>query len=218
MSRPVTQRKVKSRSERNVTNPPRLRAPGRREQVAARRAQAVALRTAGATYAQIAKANNVSLMQSHRDVRRAMAEIVAAGERDTETLVAIELERLDQVLRAMTAPARDGDARAAGVLVRASESRRKLLGLDAAQRVELTGKAGGAILMRDADRPYEGWTDEQIFARLETVREQLRETIADEALRQMADGVALTPLPFPETPEQRYERALAERNAQRRTN
>jgi hypothetical protein len=213
----TTAPKSKRVSQRNVKDPPRLRKPGRRELVAERQSTAISLRKAGATYEQIGKATGVSTMQAHRDTRRALAAVVANRERDVDALVTLELERLDDVVRSMLPRAREGNSKAAAVLVRASESRRRLLGLDADARlrVELSGRSGGPIVVSDTSRPYEHLSDGEIFERLERVRERLRQDIAEDALARMtADEPLLPAAPVDDSPAARYAAVLAERRRQ----
>jgi len=117
------------RSVTNATNPPRLRKPGRREEVAERRARAIALRRAGADYRRIGKELGVSQMQAWRDVAAALRDVISATKREAEELIALEADRLDALLLSCWRAALDGNTGAILVALRISESRRKLLGL-----------------------------------------------------------------------------------------
>jgi hypothetical protein len=116
---------------RNVTDPPRLRKPGRREQVIERRAAAIRLRRAGAGYREIARQLGVSPMQAHRDVGFALRQVNARMLAEADTYRALELERLDGLLMYSWRAAQDGSVHAILAALRVCESRRRLLGLDA---------------------------------------------------------------------------------------
>ena len=62
-------------------------------------------------------------------------------------LRAIELRRLDMMLKAVSPRAMRGDVKAIGAALRISERRAKLLGLDAPVRKECTGADGDPIAM-----------------------------------------------------------------------
>lgn len=162
------------------------------------------LRKAGATFEAIASALGVSAQQAWRDVRAALAAVVARRDTDAEALIALELERLDQVVLAMLPRARDGNTRAAAVLVRASESRRRLLGLDSPVRAELTGAHGGPVAVAAA-RAEESLPDEELARRAR---------LAYEALRRHRPELPETPPEPPTlTPEDLYARELERRRA-----
>lgn len=219
MTRALRQRKV-TKAERNKTDPPRLRAPGRREVVAQRQADAMRLRVAGAPFSGIARQLGTSKQQAWRDVRAALAETLTQRDGDASAYRELELARLDALTVACWQAAQRGSAEHVRAIVRISERRSRLLGLDAvvAQKLELTGARGGPIAMDD-QRPYEHLTTAQILARIETVRTRLRETVVDEeALRAMDANVALVPVANPPTPEEKYAAVLAERQRERRTN
>jgi hypothetical protein len=184
--------------------------PGHDARVVERQRRALELRKSGGTYSAIARTLGTGVMTAHRDVKAALAAVVAQRDEDAGQLLALELERLDAVWLAMWPRAREGDAKAASVLVRVSARRAALCGLDSAQRVELSGGQGGPIVVSQ-DRPYEHWTTEAIYARLEVLRATLRDTMANDAERAAAETAPLLPAVLPETPEQRYARILAER-------
>jgi hypothetical protein len=122
--------------------------PGKHEQAAERRLQALELRKAGASYRAIGRQLNISEAQAHRDVRASLARLAELELSSAGELRAMELARLDtytleawrilkaehplvsggKVLPGMTD---DGpNLSALAELRRLSESRRKLLGLD----------------------------------------------------------------------------------------
>jgi hypothetical protein len=139
--------------------------------------QAAAMKSRGAKLREIGEHFGVAISTAHEMISRAIADIPRA---DTEQLIAMELMRLDAIeakyaeitqgLHPMvsvsgkiigftddngettmledTAPV----IRALDGLLKVSESRRKLLGLNAPTRTELTGKDGGAIEIADRSK------------------------------------------------------------------
>lgn len=124
-------------------------------EIAKRRAEAARLRSRSLTYRQIAEHLGISVSQAHDDVRAALKEILTEPAEDVRKM---ELEKLDRAEAAVLAVLEahhvtvshgrlilDGDElpipdhgpvlQAATALVRLSESRRKLLGLDAPAQV-----------------------------------------------------------------------------------
>jgi len=118
-----------------------------------RESQAISLRSAGATYDQIAAALGVSATSAFRMVRRVLDRTAKHTNEEADQLRAIELRRLDAALvqvwnlmtaaapapHAGTAPGIDKDFEylrlsAIDRLVKISERRAKLLGLDAPTR------------------------------------------------------------------------------------
>lgn len=98
-----------------------------------RDAKAVALRASGATYREIAATLGVSLHAAHDAVKRALAAVPVES---VDALRAVEGERLDHIWAALAPAALGGDEKAAAVLVRISDRRAKLFGLDAPIQVE----------------------------------------------------------------------------------
>lgn len=77
-------------------------------------------------------------------VRRYLERIVKTESETTEELRALENERLDQLLQVWGPKARGGDRHAAAVVLRISERRAKMNGLDAPTRVD--HNVNGSIL------------------------------------------------------------------------
>ena len=96
---------------------------------------ALAMRTAGETFAAIGTALHISDRMASRITRRALDRVVRE---DAKALIDLEAERLDVLWRAVLPCALAGSARHVEVAVRISERRSRLLGLDAptAARVE----------------------------------------------------------------------------------
>lgn len=124
----------------------------------ARDAEAARLRSRGLTYRQIAAELNIDVSNAHAAVKRVLAETVEEVGSEVRQL---ELERLDTMQQAVMdvlerqhvtvsqgrvvsldgSPILDDGPILAAIdrLLKISESRRKLLGLDAAQKLDVTG-------------------------------------------------------------------------------
>lgn len=98
--------------------------------------KALGMRLAGAEFREIAEVLGVSATTVHSDVHRALAEI-PAGEADE--LRRLEVSRLDRLQRAVWTTALGGDLGAVDRALRIIDRRAKLLGLDAPQRMEVSG-------------------------------------------------------------------------------
>jgi hypothetical protein len=116
-------------------------AKGHRERTVLRQAAALRLRTAGASYRQIGEQLGTSAVQAWRDVGFALGEVVERRNEDAVALRTLELERLDRLTLALWPKAQKAHVDAVRALVRVSERRCRLLGLDAtvAAKLELTG-------------------------------------------------------------------------------
>ncbi|MDL4812798.1 hypothetical protein [Actinomadura opuntiae] len=103
-------------------------ASARRVEAAQKRARALELRKAGATYDQIAQQVGFSNRgTAQRAVVTALREITAEPARD---VLALELERLDAMLLGLWPDARRGDQQAIDRVLRIQERRARYLGLD----------------------------------------------------------------------------------------
>ncbi len=103
----------------------------------ARRQQALDLRKAGASYRAIGAQLAISEAQAHRDVKAALARLAELELESAGELRALELARLDTALLSLAPKMQYGDPQVVNAWVRVSESRRKLLGLDAAPKTPL---------------------------------------------------------------------------------
>lgn len=195
---------------RNVTDPPRLRKPGRREQVAARQHEAMVLRRAGAHYRQIAERLNVSAMTAVRDVRAALRLTVEQTRASAAEHRALELSRLDSLLLGCWRNATNGDPQSIICALRIGERRAKLLGLDAGG-VTFAAERGGEDLS--------AMSPEVLRARMLAALDVMTRTAAPPG-PPVIDVRALepvgVPLPVPETGSRdallaAYERELRER-------
>lgn len=106
----------------------------RREAYEARCREAFTLRSAGLTYQQIAEQLGYT---DRSGAAKAVAHAREMARGLTEDTVALELDRLDMIVRALTPKAMKGETSACNTLIRLSESRRDLLGLDPAKRLEI---------------------------------------------------------------------------------
>lgn len=107
---------------------------------AARAAQVMQLRIGGMSEREIAERVGLSQSRVSRIIKGALATQRKA---DSDELRALEAERVDALHRAMWPKALHGDTGAAGVVLRASERRSRLLALDAGGEGG-SGSAGGA--------------------------------------------------------------------------
>ncbi len=104
------------------------------ETVLERRARALTLRNAGATFRQIADKTGVSPTQARKDIEVALREVVAES---AESMIARQRAVLHDIVRANYAAAASGDIDAARVILSTLEREAKLFGLDAPTRVNV---------------------------------------------------------------------------------
>jgi len=97
---------------------------------AALRQRAVELRIAGQSYASIGSAIGCSRQNAFAHVSKAFDEIRAETEKDAAALRAVEIERLDALLRAVWEAAMTGDFGAVDRALKIAERRARLCGLD----------------------------------------------------------------------------------------
>jgi DNA-binding CsgD family transcriptional regulator len=109
---------------------------------AERERQAMALRLAGATYAQIGVRIGTTESSACRIVKRVLARTRELADADAESLRALEAERLDAVLLAVWPQAQKGHLGAVDRVLKIAERRAKLLGLDAPSKWAPTDPSG----------------------------------------------------------------------------
>ena len=126
---------------------------------AERREQALRLRIAGRTYPEIAAELGMSRAGAHKTVTVALAALRAQCNESAEQMRTLETERLvgiirdaDEILRSPET-GEAGRLRALELKVKASESLRKLWGLDAPTKIAPTTP--------DGDEEYGGLSDDQ---------------------------------------------------------
>ncbi len=121
--------------------------------------QALELRKTGKTYRQIAVRLQCSLSVAHGYVTSALAELrseVLESARDLREIEIAKLDDLELRLRRRLKPGgSDADcAKLATAILKISESRRKLLGLDAPQRIE---HSGNLYTVKEASPDCDSW-------------------------------------------------------------
>jgi hypothetical protein len=112
----------------------------------ARTAQALALRTTGATYRDIAAQLGVTVRTAYMDVQDEPGHLDGVIKEKAERLRELEARRCDRYTLALEPAIAEGDPRAVLAAVRLMERRAKLFGLDAPTTV--TGPEGGAVTVR----------------------------------------------------------------------
>lgn len=110
--------------------------------IAERQLRVAELRKAGYSYRQIGKAVGVDASTAMRDMHAVMSEVIAQRQEIGEEYRELELERLDALFAGLWPKVREGDAYAIDIARKVSESRRKLLGLDAPTKVAPTTPDG----------------------------------------------------------------------------
>ncbi len=128
---------------------------GRRADVARRRAEAIKLRLAGATYQQIADSDlypdGAGRAFAFMDIKRALEESQREIHEDAALLRTEDLLRLDRIMLAMWQRAIGGDVKAAEVVLKVIDKRTKLLGTEAPQRIALESETEVDRAIRDLE-------------------------------------------------------------------
>lgn len=156
-------------------------------------ARAIALRRAGADYRAIGAQLGTSHVHAWRLVAKGLRQLREQRTEDTAALVRLECERLDAVIRSLWSKLQDGSVPAARAIVRCSESRRRLLGLDLPHRVELSGTVAVNEL---ANEPIEVLA-ERVERALAVLR---RPKLELPATTMLPDGTMVLPAPPEEAP------------------
>jgi hypothetical protein len=111
---------------------------------AERRQKALDLRKQAQSYRAIATALGYSVGQAHADVQIALAELAELEHASAAEYRTMEEERLDAAAAAIWPKVTKGDLDAVHAWVRISESRRRMRGLDAPQKIAPTTPDGAA--------------------------------------------------------------------------
>ena len=112
----------------------------------ARRARVAALLLAGVTdQRRIAEQLDVSQPTISRDIRAIEADWQATAVQDIAAAKGKDLERIERAVAGIWPKVKNGDERAVAQFVNLLQRRAKLLGLDAPQRQEHTGRDGEPI-------------------------------------------------------------------------
>ena len=118
-----------------------------------RRGMALELRKKGTSFRQIAALlrgqpgvpPGYCEANAYRDVQAELEAIAANNTEAAEAVRNMEIIRLDRLLSALDAGIESGDPNAINTAIRIGESRRKLMGLDAPSKSEVTGANGAAL-------------------------------------------------------------------------
>ena len=109
------------------------------------RNRALELRKSGASYRQIGEAIGISMQRAHQLVMDELDRLAQLRLGNVDELRRLELERLEMASIPVVAKMKKGDLRAALVWIKLSESRRKLLGLDAPVKFAPTDPYGNPL-------------------------------------------------------------------------
>lgn len=127
---------------------------GKRITAAERRKKAVQMRISGATYDDISKALGVSRPAAYNSVKTALQETKLKMAESVDELREIERERLERLILAVMPKAMSGDVKAVDSVRRLSESLRRLLGLDAPDKIEFNWRDEAKEIGLDENELY----------------------------------------------------------------
>jgi hypothetical protein len=113
------------------------------------RNRALELRKSGASYRQIGEALSISMQRAHQLVMDELDHLAQLRLRNVDELRRLELERLEMASIPVVAKLKKGDLKAAMVWIKLSESRRKLLGLDAPLKIAPTDSDGNNLPVKN---------------------------------------------------------------------
>lgn len=102
-----------------------------------KRAEALEYRKQGYSYSQIGESMGFSAQYAHELVDGALKAMIREP---AESIIAMELARLDDMMTAVYGPATKGELMAVDRVVKLGERRAKILGLDAPEKAELSGE------------------------------------------------------------------------------
>lgn len=101
------------------------------------------------SFSAIAKELGVSVGTAHRDILELLEESREKLREKAQHHIALDLQRLDALIAAMWAKAERGGVGAVDRLIKILERRARLLGLDKADKVQISGPNGGPIEISD---------------------------------------------------------------------
>lgn len=110
--------------------------------------KALDLRKQGKSIRAIAATLKISIGATHKAINDALNEAIEENAKAGESLRLLELERLDALWEGVWPHAIKGNAAAVQACLRIMERRAKLLGLDAAEKTEVSGPGGAPITQR----------------------------------------------------------------------
>lgn len=144
-----TPRPTKRSPRKRPGKKPSPKQAANRLKTAERTARAVEMRRRGLSLRAIGAELGCDHKTAQRRIDSALLELHDATQRDTKALVALELARMDRMIekleRGLNGRDNETVARACRELIRVSQSRRRLLGLDARPEVEIVGAGGGPV-------------------------------------------------------------------------
>lgn len=120
------------------------------------RDKCLSLRRLGMSYAEVAKQVGLSRGGAYKAVQTALDEIRASYRETAAEVLELELDRLDEMTRALSNKVGYGDPQAVTAALRVMERRAKLLGLDAPQKIAPTDPTG--------KNPYLSASDDELRA------------------------------------------------------
>lgn len=113
--------------------------------------KAIALRRSGMCYSEIAaRVGYANRSGAYKAVMRVLEEIAKETAEDASHIRSIELQRLDDLLKAVWDTALAGDPKAIDRVLKIMDRRARFLGLDAPTKQEVSGPDGDAIRIEDA--------------------------------------------------------------------
>lgn len=99
--------------------------------------KALELRKQGWSYRKIANQLGISFQQAYKDVQNELKDLAQANENSAGELRQMELERLDRIIDGLDHWVQAGNAPAAMAILKAIDTRAKLLGLYTPQQLEV---------------------------------------------------------------------------------
>jgi hypothetical protein len=138
MAEPDGQDETAGIPEGLVPKSPSFLVDKRRQRESSRRAEALALRMAGLSYAQIGERLSITTEGAVDLVRRTLQRASVTERESVEEERALENARLDRVQAALWPQVLQGDHRAIDLYLRISASRRKMNGTDAPTKIQLS--------------------------------------------------------------------------------
>ena len=129
------------------------RPAGDKEKIALRRAKVLDLRIAGHSHSQIAKLAGCCQRTVWNDLQACMRDLLKHQMTSAEQLRMIETTRLDEMLASISEKVRKGDLWAIDRALKISESRRRLLGLDAQAGGGNVNVGGISIIVSELSAP-----------------------------------------------------------------
>lgn len=131
---------------------------------AERRLKAVTLREAGASYQQIGDHLNVTKQRAHQLVEEACQEMEEKTKETAAAVIQLELQRLDRMVLSIYPKAKAGDLYSIDRMLKLSERRTKMLGIDPPQKVAPTDPTG------EKEFDFSGMTDAELEQRFNDLR------------------------------------------------